>query len=556
MIDPTIALNVKPPQVNDPLEQAGRAMNLLAARQQIQMAPLRMQVAQQELEQGRLVAERTRTAIEEEKAFKEAVARGAKPAELLQVAPTLAVPHFKQLLDQDKAKIEQAKGKAALLSNALGGVKYAPEAERPSRYAAVRADAIAKGIITPEEAPEQYDPAFVDQKFRAAIDADKQIDDHQKELDFQQRVLSEAPKTAKEWNDLVLREGSAAKSQAELDQTRARLETLGVPKAMLARALPAMWSETAMNDLAKRAVPVEKRPDYEVDSMKARLGIMGNSEYDQFLAAYAQKLGKAPAALSPDEKLKSFTEFAEAKKDPVMRGLAIAQGNLANALKQMQLDQMPTKEQAALLADDIVNHRLAPDQISQIRGRGNGSLGLMVYAEAKKKDPSFNWEEASSTYALAKSPAFQNTVRYMDSVSESIPLVIDRAKTLANGNVRSVNALLNAGRNQFNDVDVKRFQTDALLVADEIAKILQGGGTGSGTSDAKLKQAGEILNQSDSPAAIAAALGDVKELIGFRRKALTRGTYMENATPEKAPAAGGSAPKTAADYLKSIGGAK
>jgi len=110
-------------------------------------------------------------------------------------------------------------------------------------------------------------------------------------------------------------------------------------------------------------------------------------------------------------------------------------------------------------------------------------------------------------------------------------MVIDRAKKLDNGKVRSINALVSAGKNQFNDIDLKRFQTDATLVADEIAKILQGGGTGAGTSDAKLQQAGNILKTSDSPAAIAAALGDVQQLIGFRRKALTRGTYLENAQP-------------------------
>jgi hypothetical protein len=249
-------------------------------------------------------------------------------------------------------------------------------------------------------------------------------------------------------------------------------------------------------------------------------------------------------------------QYKAANADPEARAALIsarqsaeASRTLSNTLRQIQIDQAPTKEQASQLADDLVHHNLAPDQISQIRGRGNGSLGLMVYSAAKKLDPTFNWEQASSEYQLSKSPAFQQTVRYMDSVQESIPQIIDRANKLNNFGVKGIAAAINAGKNQVNNIDLKKFQTDATLVSDEIAKILSGGGTGSSTSDAKLKQAGAILGQNDSPAAIAAALGEVKDLIGFRRKALTRGTYLENANPAAMPDAGGGA-----DYLRTADG--
>ncbi len=200
----------------------------------------------------------------------------------------------------------------------------------------------------------------------------------------------------------------------------------------------------------------------------------------------------------------------------------------------MQMGQQPTPDQAKQVAGDIVAHRIAPEQLSQLFG-GFGTQGQafkrMVMVEAHKIDPNFDYEQAAAEYQLTKSPAFQNTIRYMDSVTESIPLLLDRATKLANGNIRSINSLVNAGKNQFNDVDLKKFTTDRLLVADEIAKILQGGGTGSGTSDTKLKQAGEILSATDSPAAVKGALEDVKQLIGYRRTALTRGTYFEGSKP-------------------------
>jgi hypothetical protein len=107
--------------------------------------------------------------------------------------------------------------------------------------------------------------------------------------------------------------------------------------------------------------------------------------------------------------------------------------------------------------------------------------------------------------------------------------VIKRAQELGNSKVRLVNGLANMGRDQLNDPALAKFQTDALLVADEIAKILQGGGTGSGTSDAKLQQAAQIIRTSDSPQNIAAKMAEVQQLISLRRKSLTHGTYMENA---------------------------
>jgi len=273
-------------------------------------------------------------------------------------------------------------------------------------------------------------------------------------------------------------------------------------------------------------------------------------EFDSFfLPAWASSHGKKVSDLLPGEKIQAFREF---KQDPEAKAAADASRALSDSLKQLQLQQQPTQDQAQQVAQDLVAHRIAPEQLSSMFG-GFGAAGQnfkrMVYGAAKKLDPEFDFERSAAEYGLVKSPQFQNTVRYMDSVNESIPLVIQRANELANGNVRFVNGLANMGKDQLNDQKLKKFQTDALLVADEIAKILQGGGTGNGTSDAKLSQAAQIIKSTDSPGAIAAGLSDVQQLLGFRRKALTRGTYMENAaTPAATP------PAQSAGYVRTAVG--
>jgi hypothetical protein len=275
-----------------------------------------------------------------------------------------------------------------------------------------------------------------------------------------------------------------------------------------------------------------------------------------FLPAYAAKLGKTVKDLTPQEKLAAFPEYTQSKADPEVRASLLASRNTAEAMKQLQVSQQPTKEQAADVAHDVVAHRIGPEQLSSMFG-GFGTAGQsfkrMVYAESKKLDPEFNWEQASAEYTLAKSPAFQQTVRYMDYVGGSISNVIDAADKLSNGNIRSLNAVKNWTSNQLNGVDIARFSTARLEVSDAIAKILQGGGTGGATSDMKLKQAQELIRSSDSPQVVRTVAREIQNLIGKRRGALTKGTYLENAQPAAADPTATQAGKT---YLHTATGGK
>jgi ribosomal protein L17 len=554
MIDASIYNNLQPPKVNDPLETMARVMQIRGAQQQLQLAPLQQQALEMENEQRSLDLQDQQTMrqmlpqlLQDTGGDWEKAVQGLAP----HVSPNTAfglqqlflgnaekrASTLKALADAKQANANvQQKENDYLGSLALGVRRagYSPTVFDAALEHAAAINPDYQQHIGQIRQAVQQDPNTLRQIIDGLISGSESATKESREQAAQDRADEEFQ---------LKKPGLQADAQnAELQQLVREMENGGAsdqggyvrllrkyPRA--AGVAPAAYGPDTLATLKRSMVPVKDQPQFDIDSMKAKMGLMGNSEYDQFLMQYARNLGKTPAQLNPQEGLESFAKFAELKQDPTMRALAIAQKNLATTLARAQLDQMPTAEDAANIADDIQNHRLAPDQISILRGRGNGQLGLMIERAMKKQNPQFNWEQAASEYQLARSPGFQNTVRYMDSVQESIPLVIQRAQALANGNVRSINALLNAGRNQFNNIDVKKFQTDALLVADELGKILQGGGSGAGTSDAKLKQASEILSTSDSPEAIAAALGDVNTLIGFRRQALTKGTYLENTKP-------------------------
>ena len=305
-------------------------------------------------------------------------------------------------------------------------------------------------------------------------------------------------------------------------------------------------------------IQVEQYKAYEAAELKAGRTPVGIEEFGKtpaagseadFAATYAkEKFNKPYSALTVAEKAQTIGAFKAANQDQDARDASLAQKNLANALAAQQ----PTQSDADDLAKDLVANRLSPSQLKAnfgTRGVQGQAFLLKVYSAARKVDPTFNSEEAESTYVLARSPGFQNTIRNMDAAVESIPRLLTNAQKLGNGNFRTLSALKSAAKTQFNDVDLAKFKTDALLVGDEVAKILSGGGSGSPTSDAKLKQAISLFKTSDSVPAIAATVEEVQALLANRRKALVRGTYLDKPDVK----ADSVTPKTAADFLKEAG---
>lgn len=179
-------------------------------------------------------------------------------------------------------------------------------------------------------------------------------------------------------------------------------------------------------------------------------------------------------------------------------------------------------------AADLLNKRISPSQYQSQQGIGKMRAKRLdeVKAELRKVDPNFNWQDAEANYQFAKSPNFQNTVRYIDNTLESLPRLQASADKLANGQFKSLNALKNMTSQQLNGVDIGVFNTDRVLIGDEIAKILQGGNN-AGVSDAKLTQAQGLISGSDDPKLVAAKLKEIIGLIALRRGALTRGTPYE-----------------------------
>lgn len=512
MIDPSIPLAFKPPQFNDPLEQQGKILNLLAARQQIQNAPLHTQALQQQIQTGALENEQRQTAIDEEKGFKAALARNASPFELLSTAPKLAGPHLKAIAEQQKMQLDSTKQKTTMLANALGAVKYAAPEMQAQRYGQVRQDAINQGLVKPEDVPEQYDPAFVDQHFRAAIDADKQIDNHAKELDQAQRVIEAAPKTAKEWTDLILKEGSAARSQNELDQTRASLQGLGVPKALLAQTLPAMWSEAAMQQLGDQSMSPEQRRQVGIQKQNADTAAK-NAENN--VSEYELRLRAAKGDANAQKALK---ESADEK-------IRVAQVEAQNKWNLQAGAGMGADGQPSELAKSVGNYEIP---LQQALSRVPPAMRETIMKQIKAVNPTFqasNYDVARKTELDATTGNLARTSNSQSTALAHMDVLNTAVDALKNGDIKILNQLGNSLGVQVGKTAKTTFEAIVHKVGPELASAYLAGGGSVGERGATEKDFDPSLSPDQLKSNIAISAKLLSGKIQANQEQYSRGTY-------------------------------
>ncbi len=181
------------------------------------------------------------------------------------------------------------------------------------------------------------------------------------------------------------------------------------------------------------------------------------------------------------------------------------------------------------LAQQLVNGQLAPSELSK-RSTGVGSYsGILAAADAYSMQTTgkhFDIAKADRNYKFANSPGTLNTLNYLGSLAggPNNPGNLDSLKTLSDSVTRTSFPALNDtaawARLQAGDPTITAYNATVTEVADQIAKILQGGGTGSGSSDAKLAQAEALFQKGFSKAQINATIDAVKPLLTNRAKSI------------------------------------
>lgn len=198
-----------------------------------------------------------------------------------------------------------------------------------------------------------------------------------------------------------------------------------------------------------------------------------------------------------------------------------------NALKEKPKGGL-TPEQIMATAEGVKSGKIA---VSQLPGFGTNSLKSAVVAELAHQGVDIasldlDFQAKKDYLKTVNSPGFQQTYKLLKAVGPNLDTVVRLSNKIDRTQFKMLNRAQLSVMNNSGDKDVAAFAAAGIEVADQVAKILQGGGTGSATSDAKLKQANDILSGDYTPEQYAEVALTVKSLLKERDKAMSINTMQ------------------------------
>lgn len=233
-------------------------------------------------------------------------------------------------------------------------------------------------------------------------------------------------------------------------------------------------------------------------------------------------------------------------------GTDIAKRTVEMQLTQAQADKAKTDAEksrstindtgdtVASLSQQIVDGFLAPAELSKrTSGAGANYNAILKAADdysMKTYGTHFDISKADRDYKYANNPQTQNTLNYLGSLvggsgqkgnlDELVSLsdAVAQPKGFFGGktNFPALNNVQAWAKLQAGDPTMAAYYATVTEVADQIAKILQGGGTGSGTSDAKLAQASSLFQVGFSKDQIKATADALRPLLQNRAQNLVK----------------------------------
>lgn len=179
----------------------------------------------------------------------------------------------------------------------------------------------------------------------------------------------------------------------------------------------------------------------------------------------------------------------------------------------------------AALSDALLNFTMAPAELPGF-GKARSQALEQAMSKAKAQGKTYDAGQADIWYAQAKQPSIYLPLKYLESLtgkdnkSGNLSTIKGLSDLLVRTNYPAINGLEMWYKLATGDPQVAAYKGAMLEVSDQLAKILQGGGSGGGTSDAKIRQAGEILDAKFSAKQIAEITDRMRELLANRKQSL------------------------------------
>lgn len=163
---------------------------------------------------------------------------------------------------------------------------------------------------------------------------------------------------------------------------------------------------------------------------------------------------------------------------------------------------------------------------SQIKNSRSGMSAQQVEQAAsqysmEKYGKPFDMAKAQSDYKFATNTQTQNTLKYLNSLTGSdnksgnLGALVEQSNKITRTQFPALNDIAAWGRLEAGDPAMASYHAAVTEVSDQIAKILQGGG--SGTSDAKMKQAQELFRTGFNKDQITGVADTLRTLLANRK---------------------------------------
>jgi hypothetical protein len=260
--------------------------------------------------------------------------------------------------------------------------------------------------------------------------------------------------------------------------------------------------------------------------------VITNARFNAMYAAAYGKLG------TDTEQLKKTADLGEAQTKeqyaPQLAQAEIAEKKGAAAASQSEASLRNAQRVALNTANDQQTIQSNAQQL--VEGTADASLlskrsksydatiaAANAYSLAKYGVP-FDIAKASSDYRYATNMGTQNTLKYLNSLvghdnkGGNLAQLVDQSNKISRTEFPALNNAEAWAKLATGDPGMAAYKTTVTEIADQVAKILQGGGAGSGgTSDAKLRQAQDLFQTGFTKKQITAVANDLRPLLGNRK---------------------------------------
>jgi len=181
------------------------------------------------------------------------------------------------------------------------------------------------------------------------------------------------------------------------------------------------------------------------------------------------------------------------------------------------------------LVNNVMSGKTPPSEIP-----GGPKVKSMVEARISQLDPSYDPTKADSDYKYANEKSTKDLLNYLTSLTGkngkggNLADLVSKSDRIDRTDFPPINDKIGWAKINSGSREMAEYYTTITEVADQVAKILQGGGSGGGTSDAKLRQASELFDKGFTKDQIRGVADSLTSLLGNRKDAIIGDNYYLN----------------------------